>query len=61
MIRILWFRRKKTETAQPGEEDGRRGLISHLEEENAKGRANILSLPIRKQFQVNADSTELLP
>jgi hypothetical protein len=38
------------------EEDRKRGLISHIEEEDGKGHADILSLPTRKQFQVTADT-----
>jgi hypothetical protein len=38
------------------EEDGRKGWISNLEEEDGKGLADILSPPTKKQFQVTADT-----
>ncbi len=56
MIYMLRFERKKTVTPKEGEEDRRRGLISTLEEENAKGRTDSFSRPIRNQFQVTADN-----
>ena len=56
MIYMLRFERKKTVTPKEGEEDRRRGLISTLEEENAKGRTDSFSRPIRNQFQVTADT-----
>ena len=56
MIYMLRFERKKTVTPKEGEEDRRRGLILTLEEENAKGRTDSSSRPIRNQFQVTADS-----
>jgi hypothetical protein len=48
-------KRRRHRRGKKTEEDRRRGLISHFEEENGKGHADIFRLPIRKQFQVTAD------
>jgi hypothetical protein len=49
-------KRRRYSQGKKTAEDRRRGLISNLEEENGKGHADSLSLPIRIQFQVTADT-----
>jgi hypothetical protein len=48
-------KRRRHRRGKKTEEDGRRGWISHLEEENGKGHTDILNPPFRKQFQATAD------
>jgi hypothetical protein len=52
-------KRRRHRRGKKTEEDRRRGLISHFEEENGKGHADIFRLPIRKQFQVTADTNNV--
>ena len=51
MIDKSRFERKKTVTLKEGEEDGRRGWISILEEENGTGLTYFFHQPVRWNFR----------